>query len=105
MSDAVKLTDAEIHAIAADVLGREMHDLAFERAEVRSGMDEDDTPSLSVIAGLGPGIPVLNGDVFSRIHGALHEALLARGEKRFPFFRLHRAEDEAAEGDLYQGWP
>ncbi len=105
MADVEKLTDAEVRAIAADVLAREMRDLAFEKAEVRSDLDEDDASSLSVTAELGPGVPVLDGDVFSRIHGALHEALLARGEKRFPFFRLHRADDEMPESELFQGWP
>lgn len=99
MSYAVKLTDTEIQAIADDVLGREMRDLAFERAEVRSGVDDEDMPSLAVSAKVGPNIAPLKGEEFSRIHGALHEALLARGEERFPFFRLRREDDEVPADD------
>lgn len=100
MGSAIRLSDAEVTVVATDVLGREMNDLAFERAEVASGVDYDDEPSLFIAAVTGPGIPVLDGARFGKIHSVLHEALLARGEERFPYFRLRRTDDEALEDDL-----
>ena len=103
MVSAAKLSDAEIKAVATDVLGREMKDLAFERAEVASGVDYDEEPSLFIAAVTGPGIPVLDGARFGQIHSVLHEALLAHGEERFPYFRLRRTDDEALDDDLPDG--
>lgn len=100
MGFAAKLSDAEVKVVATDVLGREMNDLAFERADVVSGLDYDDEPSLFIAAVTGPGIPGLDGARFGRIHSVLHEALLAHGEERFPYFRLRRIDDEALEDDL-----
>ena len=98
MAAVTKLTDAEVKAIADEVLGREMESLAFESAEVRSGEDYDDTPSLFITANVGVGVPApLEGDSIGRLRVVLQKALLERGEERFPYFRLSRADAAALD--------
>ncbi len=103
MSFMIRLSDAEVEVLATAVLKREMAAFAFQRAVVRSGSDYEGTPSLFVTAEVGADVPVLKGDVFARLHGALHETLLARGEERFPFFTVRRANDELAEDEGASG--
>ncbi len=100
MIDTVSFNETELGAIAAGALRVAMRELPFEGVEVTVARDWSDEPSIFVVAKLGPGVPPLDGALFSRIHGALHEALLAKGECRFPYFRLRRAyEMPVDDGD------
>ncbi len=101
MTAVTKLTDAEVKAIADEVLGREMASFPFEGAEVRSGEDYDDTPSLFITANVGAGVPApLEGGSIGQLRVALQKALLERGEERFPYFRLSRADAETLDDDV-----
>ena len=107
MAIATKLSDSEVRTIANAVLGPAMCDLAFAGVDVTSGETFEGEPSLSVSAKVGAEVAApFDPKRFSRLHGILHDALLARGEERFPYFNLHRAGDEPlVEDDMMIGEP
>ena len=96
MDQSTMLSDEQILPIAEEVLRVELGSLGFDHAEARSGTDHEDEPAIYVKAVLKPGTPILGGKVSSRAHGALHDALIARGERRFPYFSLHHPDGETA---------
>lgn len=94
MAVVTKLTDDDIKVIADAVLGSEMADLGFEGVEVRHREIYPDERSLFVRAKVAEEVPApFDARRFSYLHGVLHNALLARGEERFPHFSLNRAGD------------
>ncbi len=100
MTTATKLSDAEIKAIIDAVLAPEMGDVDFAGVDVTSGETFEGEPSLSVRANIAADVAApFDPKRFSHLHGLLHDALLARGEERFPYFNLHRAGDEPPADD------
>ncbi len=104
MQIVAKLTDGDIKAIADSVLGAEMADLGFEGVEVRHREVYPEEASLFVRAKVAEDVPApFDAERFSRLHGILQNALLARGEERFPYFSLNRAGDVPPEVDAILG--
>ncbi len=104
MGGAAKLTGDDIKAIADAVLGSEMADLGFEGVAVRHREIYPDEPSLFVRAKVAEEVPTpFDARRFSHLHGVLHNALLARGEERFPYFSLNRAGDVPPDVDAILG--
>jgi len=104
MGAAPKLTDDDIKAIADAVLGSEMADLGFEGVEVRHREIYPDEPSLFIRAKVAEEVPApFDAKRFGRLRGVLHNALLARGEERFPHFSLNRAGDVPPDVDAILG--
>lgn len=96
-----RLTDDDIKAVAEAVLGSEMADLGFEGVDVQHREIYDDEMSLFIRAKVAEDVPApFDAKRFSRFRRLLHDALLARGEERFPYFSLRRAGDEPPEADL-----
>ena len=99
-----RLTDDDIKAVADAVLGSEMADLGFEGVDVQHREIYDDEPSLFVSAKVAGEVPApFDAKRFSRLHGILHDALLAHGEERFPHFSLSRAGDGPPDADTVLG--
>lgn len=106
MDVLVRLTDDEIRTISERALRAEMGDLGFEGVEVRHRDIYDDESSLHVSAKVAEDVSApFDAIRFSRLHGILHEALLAHGEERFPYFRLQRAGDAPPDTDPVTGEP
>ena len=104
MGAAAKLTDDAIKAIADAVLGSAMADLGFEGVEVRHREIYPEESSLFVRVKVAEEVPApFDARRLSRLHGVLHNALLARGEERFPPFSLNRAGDVPPDVDVILG--
>ncbi len=94
------LTDGEIEAVANEVLGPAMADLGFAGVEVENRDIFADGPSLMIGVRVGADVPApFDPDRFYRLRRLVHEALLDRGEDRFPHVSLKREGDELP--DLY----
>ena len=101
MALLVRLTDHDIKAVANAVLGSEMVDLGFEGVNVQFRDVYDDEPSLFIGAKVAGDVPApFDAERFSRLRRLLHDALLARGEERFPHLSLKRAGDGPPEADM-----
>lgn len=94
------MNNAEIRDVAERVLHAELGKFGFERAEVHSGVDQDGDPAIFIDAILAPGTPPLPGNVVGDAHFALGQALLAKGEARFPYLYTKRPGDELPEGEV-----
>jgi len=83
MGALTKLTDAEVQAIAEEVLGRELKDFGFERAEAESGHDQEGDQAIFVTLVMQPDSAIIPGDRLSHAHVALLTSLMGRDEDRF----------------------
>ncbi len=100
METLQRLTDGEIKALADRVLGSEMADLGFSGVVVSQRDIYDDGPSLFVEAKVADDVPApFDPDRFERFRRLLRDAMLDRGEERFPHLSLGRAGDEQPEPD------
>ena len=95
------LTDGDIEAVANDVLGPAMSELGFTGVEVENrDVFLGEGPSLFIGAKVAEDVPApFDANRLHRLQRLLHDALLDRGEDRFPHFSLKRAGDELP--DLY----
>ncbi|MGJ0506625.1 MAG: hypothetical protein ACR652_05710 [Methylocystis sp.] len=87
------MNDSEIQALADSVLRTRLGRFGFQRAEVRSGVDYSNDPAVYVDAVLGEGAPSLEPDTLMNAHLALSDALLEKGEERFPYLQTKRLGD------------
>jgi hypothetical protein len=69
----------------------------FDHAEVKVGYDHDDEEALFIDAILKPNSPLVEADAYSGALGALSDALLKNGDRRFPYLSLHHPDAEPAE--------
>ncbi len=99
MVQTTMLSDQEILAIAENVLTQELGGLGYDHAEASSGPDDNEALAIYVRAVLKPGTPILGGQIFAKAYGALDNALMSRGEKRFPYFSLHHPDGDVPEPD------
>lgn len=90
------LTDDEVRSLADDVLGRSLGPRGFIEAEVRSGVDHDGEPALFVTAKFRLGSGPISGQEAIDARSALSDALLERGERRFPYLIHHYPGDARA---------
>ena len=90
---AIGLTDDEAQVIADRVLGQKLGSSGFDHAEVHAGFDHDGEEALFVVAVLKPGSGILPADIYAGAYGAVDEALRARGERRFSYFRVSRPDE------------
>lgn len=97
MPTLVELSELEAQRIAERVLRQDLGQIGLQSVEVRSGEDHDGDPGLFVTAVIQEGRDILPSDAVSRAHAALHDALLARGEKRFPYLRFRWIGDESVD--------
>ncbi len=88
------MKDAEIQAVAEQVLRSRLAAFGFQHVEVRSGLDYSNEPAVYVDAILGDGAPALASTTLMDAHLALSDALLARGEDRFPYLQTKRIGDD-----------
>jgi hypothetical protein len=93
------MTEDEIRGLADRVLSQTLGAYGYESVEVSSALDHDEAPALFVTASLKPGSGIIRGEIFAAAHGALSQALLERGETRFPYLRMRHPDDERAEFD------
>ncbi len=88
------MKDAEIQAIADNVLRARLGRFGFQRVEVRSGVDYSNDPAVYIDAVLGEGAPALEPDTLMDANVALSNALLEKGEERFPYLYMKRLGDD-----------
>lgn len=97
MALATRLTDDEVRAIAQDVLGRKLKDFGFDRAEAKSGPDQDGDPALFITLVMKPGVPVIPGRSLSDAHLAFDDYLKARADERFAYFHFKWLGEEVPD--------
>ncbi len=73
-----------IDAVLKEMLGSH----GFDHSDVRADYDHDGEEALFIDAILKPKTPVVEGKAYSAALGALSNALLARGDRRFPYLAL-----------------
>jgi hypothetical protein len=66
----------------------------FEHADVQFREDHDGEPALFNTADLAPGAPFIEANVSDEAHRLVSEALLERGEKRFPYLYIRHPDQE-----------
>lgn len=96
------MNDTEIQAIADNVLRGRLGRFGFQRVEVRSGFDHSNEPAVYIDAVLGEGAPALEPDTLMDANVALSNALLEKGEDRFPYLYMKRLGDDDRPDDADQ---
>lgn len=94
------MNDVEIQVIADRVLRSQLGRFGYQRAEVRSGHDYSDEPAVYIDAVLGEGAPSLEQNTLMDAHLALSNALLEKGEERFPYLQTKRLGDDDRPEDV-----
>jgi hypothetical protein len=84
-------------AIIDDVLRAKLGPHGFDHADVRVDLDHDGEEALFIDAVLKPNSPLVEGKIYSKALGALSDALLKHGERRFPYLMLRHLDAEAPE--------
>ena len=80
-----------------DVLRETLGAHGFDHAETKVDWDHDGEEALFIDAILKPNSPLVKAEAYSGALGALSDALLKNGDRRFPYLRLHHPDDEPAE--------
>jgi len=86
-----------LSSMIEDVLRKTLGPYGFDHVEIREDVDHADEPALFIDAWLKPNAPFISGKVSSKAHGALSDALLKQGERRFPYLFIRHPDDEHAE--------
>lgn len=87
----------DLTRIIDDVLRTKLGPHGFDHAEVKEGADHAGEDALFIDAFLKPNSALVGGRVANEAHGAVSDALLERGERRFPYFLIRYPDDEPAE--------
>ena len=93
MTAHVALRDRDALALADEYLGRELQALGYERAEVRSGLDQTGDDALFITVVLKPRAAALDAVFVNRIARELDDILLEHGEERLTYLRWRRPDD------------
>lgn len=79
------MTETEVLALAEPIFSKVLGSIGFDHASVSSGADQDGDKSFFVEAFFKPGSDMRDGKALVEARGQLHDALLDRGEERFPY--------------------
>jgi hypothetical protein len=82
----------DVQKIANRVLKPKLAKLGLEEVVVKEGLDHDGEESLFIDAKMRPGARIVGGEISSKIHAALSEALRRAGEPRFPYFNIRHPD-------------
>jgi len=87
--------------IPSDVIDYVLRDklgpYGLDHVEAKAGIDHDGEPALFIDAILKPNSQLVAGKIYAEVLGALSDALLKRGERRFPYLSLRHPDEERAE--------
>lgn len=92
------MTEAEVSAVADDVLRRTLGAHGFDHSEVHFDLDHDGVPSIFVDVVFRAGSEVTPGQATIDSIAGLSSALRSRGDERFPYFRPRFARKPATVG-------
>jgi hypothetical protein len=84
-------------ALIEDILTETLEAHGFDHAEIKVDWDHDGEEALFIDAILKPNSPLVDADAYSGALGALSDALLKIGDRRFPYLSLHHPDAEPAE--------
>lgn len=90
------MTDAPVDLIE-DVLRRTLGPYGYDHAEVRVGTDHAGDEAIFIDAILKPKSGLVGGKASGDALGALSNALLAHGDRRFPYVFIRHPDDEPTE--------
>jgi hypothetical protein len=99
MGALTKLTDAEVQAIADEVLVGELGALGLDRVEARSGTDADGDPALFLKLLIRPEVESMPEREVTDARMAFYDRLIDLGEDRFAYFRLRFTGQEIPGAD------
>jgi hypothetical protein len=85
----------DVQKIADEVLKPKLEKLGLDKVVVREGFDHDGEESLFIDAQMKPRAKIVGGEVSSKLHLALSEALIRAGEKRFPYFNIRHPDKDS----------
>lgn len=89
--------DETLRELIEPVLRAHMNSVAFDHADVRSGVDHDGDPALFIAVHYRPGQEPLKAEVTMNAASAVRDVLLARGEIRFPYISYLSPSDDYPE--------
>jgi hypothetical protein len=87
------LSESEIQDIADTALRETVGTAGYVKAEVRSGVDHDGEKAVFIRAIFRPGAGPIGGEAAVKSLSAVSDALLARGEERFPYLTNFYPDD------------
>lgn len=71
--------------------------IVFETIEIVSGHDHADEEALFIVVELPSSTPPIDGDRYLSTVTGVSDALLAIGERRFPYVKLRRLDSEGSD--------
>jgi hypothetical protein len=84
-------------SIIDDILQSKLSAHGLDYVEAKAGVDHDGEPALFIDAVLKPNSQLVGGKIYAEVLGALSDALLKHGERRFPYLFLRHPDEERAE--------
>jgi hypothetical protein len=86
--------DQALIKIIDDIVRKKLGAYGLDHVDVKEGVDHDGEDALFIDAVLKPGSRIVGGKISGAAHGALNEALLKTGERRFPYFNIRHQEKQ-----------
>jgi len=83
--------------IIDSVLRKMLGPYGLDHVQAKADVDHDGEPALFIDAILKPNSELVGGKVYVDVLGALSDALLKRGDHRFPYLTLRHPDEERAE--------
>jgi hypothetical protein len=88
---------SDLSDILEPILRKHLRPFGFDHADVSSGVDHDGEPALFVTAHYAPRAEAIDADAILDAIGEMQQALLRRGDDRFPYLRHDIAEPVATQ--------
>ena len=88
------MREDDVRVLADRVLGPILGPVGYMGADIEAGRDHDGDDSLFIIAHFRAGSEVASGKTYGDAHVAIRDALVERGEQRFPYFKYDYPDDD-----------
>ena len=92
------MTEHDIRSVADRVLNEHLASLNYQGVDIRFERDQDDEEGIGITAHLGVPAERIASVPMLVVAGAMRQALLDRGEERFPYVSYSYGAEMASNG-------
>ena len=94
MNLSVRLNDADLQAIAEEVLGQALGGIAIGGIAAGAGQDHDGDPAVFMVVNMPPGSEIIPPGMLAEARVALWKAVESHGDERLVYLSVDWPDDE-----------